>query len=546
MTDVSVPDPSDAELTQPEPEEVALPEPPVADTDEVVATASEAVPESPAEAESPVAADPEPESGGAPEPEAASESETAAAPEAERETGTGAEAEPDTAAEAAPTVPTPAAAMPRKPRSGIRPAAPATPTVSPASAADALAAAAFGRVDIDGTVHVREGDTWRAVGQYPDGTPDEALAYFVRKYLELAGEVTLLEARQRGGGASAADLRTTAAAVRERVTGAAAVGDLPSLEARLSKLDKALSKASAEEVAAQRAAVDAAIAERTALVEKIEQIAARDPKSIQWKQTSADVAELFAQWQAHQASGPRLPKSIGQQLWKRFRDARSQIDKHRREFFSQLDDQHKSARDAKTRLVERAEALAPRGEDGIGDYRSLLDQWKAAGRAGKKVDDALWARFKAAGDVLYGARVQREQADAEASKEKIDAKRALLEEAAAVGKEKDNAKARQLLTGIQRRWDDIGRIFPRDAERGLDDQLRKIEQALKQREDAAWKSSNPETKARQNDMASQLHDAIAELEVELAAAEAAGDKRAAAEAAEALAARKSWLKVIGG
>ncbi|MDT3343910.1 DUF349 domain-containing protein [Microbacterium sp. KSW2-22] len=404
----------------------------------------------------------------------------------------------------------------------------------------------WGRVDDDGTVSVREGDQWRVVGQYPDGTPEEALAYFERKYADLASEVTLLEVRHRRGGASASDLRGTARTIRERLDGAAAVGDLATLEARVTALEGALSEASAEEAQAQRAAVDAAVAERESIVAEIEAIAAKDPRSIQWKQTTADVAALFARWQEHQSTGPRLPKAIGQQLWKRFRDARAVVDKNRREFYSSLDEQHKSARDAKTRLVERAEALAPRGEDGISAYRELLDQWKSAGRAGKKADDALWARFKAAGDVLYGARIERENADVEASKEKIEAKRALLDEAAAVAKEKDNAKARTLLTNIQRRWDEIGRVFPRDTERGLDDQLRKVETTLKSREDEDWKRNNPETKARQNDMTSQLQDAITKLEEELAAAEATKDKAAIAKAKDALEARKGWLRALGG
>lgn len=404
----------------------------------------------------------------------------------------------------------------------------------------------FGRVDDDGTVSVREGDQWRVVGQYPDGTPAEALAYFERKYADLAGEVTLLETRHRGGGAPAADLRATSKALRERVEGAAVVGDLAALEARLQTLDAALSEATAEQAQAQREAVDAAIAERTALVEQIEAIAARDPKSIQWKQTSADVTALFEQWQTHQSTGPRLPKGTAQQLWKRFRDARASLDKARREFYAGLDEQHKGARDVKARLVERAEALAPQGEDGIAAYRTLLDQWKTAGRAGKKVDDTLWERFKAAGDALYAARADREQADVEASKEKIEAKRALIAEAAAVAKEKDNAKARSLLTGIQRRWDEIGRIHPREVERSLDDDLRKIEQSLKAREDADWKSNNPETKARQNDMTQQLRDAIAALEADLAKATAAKDKAAIAKATDALDARRGWLAALGG
>ena len=407
-------------------------------------------------------------------------------------------------------------------------------------------AAQWGRVDDDGTVSVREGDQWRVVGQYPDGTPEEALAYYERKFSDLASEVTLLEVRHRRGGASASDLRQAAVAVTEKVTGAAAVGDLASLQARLQALLGQLEEASASEAAAARAAVETAIAERTALVERAEALAARDPRTVQWKQASVELSELFEQWQRHQQSGPRLPKSTAQQLWTRFRDARSTVERHRRAFYAELDEAHKKARDTKTRLIERAEALAPQGEDGIPAYRALLDEWKAAGRAGKKADDALWARFKAAGDALYGARVEREAAQAEESKERIELKRALLEQVRDIPDEKDLAVARRRLTEAQRQWDEIGRVFPRDVERALDDDLRKIEQAVRTREEADWKRNNPETKARANDMTRQLTEAIEKLQAELDAAKASGDKRAIEKATEALEARQAWLRAIGG
>ncbi|AZC13933.1 DUF349 domain-containing protein [Microbacterium sp. ABRD28] len=404
----------------------------------------------------------------------------------------------------------------------------------------------WGRVDEDGTVSVRESDGWRVVGQFPDGSPDEALAYFERKFSDLASEVTLLEVRHRRGGASASDLRSTATSLQAKISGAAAVGNLAALEARVATLTASLAEASASEAAAAREAVDAAVKERTALVERAEELASRDPRSVQWKQVSTELSALFDQWQSQQQSGPRLPRSTAQQLWKRFRDARATIDKHRRSFYAELDEAHKSVRDRKTRLIERAEALAPRGEDGIGAYRDLLDEWKSAGRAGKKADDALWARFKAAGDALYAARGEREAADAEASKEKIEAKKALLAEARPIPDEKDVAKARSLLTGIQRKWDEIGRIFPRDAERSLDDELRKIEQAVRSREEVEWKRNDPETQARADDMTRQLTDAIAKLEAEVASAEASGDARAVAKAKEALEARQAWLRALGG
>ncbi|MEU4015749.1 DUF349 domain-containing protein [Microbacterium sp. NPDC028030] len=442
-----------------------------------------------------------------------------------------------------PTPPVPAPPAVPMPRKAPSPAALAP--VAPVPAASSTSAE-WGRVSDDGTVEVREGETWRVVGQYPDGTPEEALAYFVRKFDDIAFKVRALEQRQQSGGASASDLAKQAGHLIDEATDAAAVGDLAGLRERLNTLTASLSEATEQEAQQAKELVDKAIADRTALVEKAEAIAARDLSKVQWKQVTAELGELFDAWQAQQQGGPRLSKGISQQLWKRFRDARSIVDKQRRAFYSELDDAHKSARDAKTRLVERAEALAPRGTDGIPAYRTLLDEWKAAGRAGRKADDALWARFKAAGDALYAARAEQAAAEEADSAPKIEARQALLEEAKAVADESDIKRARALLTRIQRQWDEIGRIFPREKERALDDKLRAIEQALKGREDVDWKRNNPETKARANDMSSQLLEAIEKLEAEVAAAEKAGDEKAAKAAADALEARRAWLSALGG
>ena len=446
-----------------------------------------------------------------------------------------------------PTPPVPAPPTAPLPRKLPKPASVAPAAASaPASASSSADAAKWGRVSDDGTVEVLEGEEWRVVGQYPDGTPAEALAYFVRKYDDIAFKVHALEQRHQAGGAPAGDLVKQAGHLLAEATDAAAVGDLAGLRDRLNTLTSSLSEATAQEAQQAKELVDQAIAERTALVERAEAIAARDLSKVQWKQVTAELGELFDAWQAQQQSGPRLSKSVSQQLWKRFRDARGTVDKARRAFYSELDDTHKAARDAKTRLVERAEALAPRGIDGIPSYRNLLDEWKAAGRAGRKADDALWARFKAAGDALYSARAEQAAAEEAESGPKIEARQALLEEAKAVADEPNIKRARALLTGIQRQWDEIGRVFPREKERALDDRLRVIEQALKAREEVDWKKNNPETKARANDMSSQLLEAIEKLESELAAAEKAGDKKAAKAAADALEARRTWLNALGG
>lgn len=402
----------------------------------------------------------------------------------------------------------------------------------------------WGRVEEDGTVLVREGEMWRTVGQYPDATAEEALAYYERKYTELAGEVTLLEQRHRRAGAAASGLRDTARALAERIPGAAAVGDLAALEARVLALTDELAEASEEEAAAAKEAVAAAITERTAIVEQAEAIAARDPKQVQWKQATEELNDLFTRWQSQQASGPRIPKRDADRLWKRFRDARSAVEKRRREFYAELDEAHKQARDRKQRLVARAEALAPQGEDGIPAYRALLDEWKTAGRAGRKVDDALYAKFKAAGDLLFAARAERDAVEVAESAPKIEEKKNLLDDARTVADIPDIADARAKLAAVQRRWDEIGRVQPREQDRSLDDALRKIEQAMRAREDAAWKRDNPETKARANDMARQLADAISRLEGDLEAARAKKDSAAISRLEAELETRRAWMQVV--
>ena len=80
----------------------------------------------------------------------------------------------------------------------------------------------------------------------------------------------------------------------------------------------------------------------------------------------------------------------------------------------------------------------------------------------------------------------------------------------------------------------------------LDDDLRRIETALRGREEIDWKRNNPETKARANEMTRQLTEAIQKLEDELTKAEKSGDKAAIAKATEALDARRTWLTALGG
>ena len=50
-------------------------------------------------------------------------------------------------------------------------------------------------VDDNGTVYVREGDSEREVGQFPDVSKEEALSLYARRYLDLKAKLDLLASR---------------------------------------------------------------------------------------------------------------------------------------------------------------------------------------------------------------------------------------------------------------------------------------------------------------------------------------------------------------
>ena len=400
----------------------------------------------------------------------------------------------------------------------------------------------WGRVDESGAVYVRFGDAERLVGEYPDASPEEALAYFERKFADLEGQVSLLEQRAKGG-APAGDLAKSAAKLAEAIEHANAVGDLASLATRVDAFRGQVATLTEEQSEAHKAAVEAAVAERESIVAAAESLADRDLSKINWKQAGAEIDELFQRWQRHQTEGPRLPKSTGEELWKRFRAARTTLDTARKSFYASQDSAHRDARSAKQALIAKAEALAPQGAAGIGAYRALLDAWKAAGRAGRKDDDRLWEQFKAAGDALYEAKSAQVAQENTEYAGNLEQKLALLTEAEEILRITDRRQARELLQGVQRRWDAIGRV-PREQVRVVEDRLRKVEAHVRKLDDEHWSRTDPTKQERSEGFAGQLEESIAKLEGELAEAKAGGDAKRIAEAESALATQQAWLAAV--
>lgn len=446
-------------------------------------------------------------------------------------------------------VPRPPAGAPAAPVTGQVPVVPAAPTLpapaAPLDPAEVAAASAFGRVTEDGTVLVQDGDEEREVGQVPGASADDAMALYVRRFIDLQAKVVLFEARLAATDLSVKEIDSTIGKLTEELVAPAAVGDLVGLRARLDGLRVVAAERRAAAEAERAAARQAAQESRTAIVEQAEAIAATDPSRIQWRPAGEQLRALLDQWKDAQRNGPRLDRPTEEALWKRFSHARTTFDRERRHFFAELESRNASAKNVKEALVVQAEKLATSTDWAAtaGAYRDLMAEWKAAGRASRPVDDALWARFRAAQDAFFASRDAAAAATDEEYAANLVVKERLAAEAETLLPVRDLAAAKAALRSIQDRWDAAGKVPRGDLQR-IEGRLRAVEQAVRDADEHQWRRSNPETRARAEGMGAQLEQAIAGLEADLAKAEATGDRRKAAEVKAALDARRSWLEQV--
>lgn len=400
----------------------------------------------------------------------------------------------------------------------------------------------WGRVNDDGIVEVTVEGTWHAVGSYPDGSAEEALAIFVRKFDDIEAQVSLAEQRLKAG-APAKDVGRGLKKVSAELETPSAVGDYLSLRVRVEQLTAQVSELSETQAKEREEAVAQAVVDREAIVAEIEALASRDPHSIRWKETTASVDALFDKWKAHQQNGPRLPKATADALWKRFKAARNTLDRARRQHFQERDKLAKASKSVKKELIEKAQALAPKGAEGIPAYRALLEEWKKAPRAARSVEDQLWAQFKAAGDALYQAKSQQAEAEDEANRENGEAKQKLVEEFSDLLTMSDHRAAVERLRLFHDRFRQIGPV-PRGMVKKIDAEVKKFDQHVKKLEAEHWEKTNPEKQARSQSFLDQIDQQISELRDERAAAEAAGDSQTVSRLDEEISTKEAWKKVL--
>jgi hypothetical protein len=388
----------------------------------------------------------------------------------------------------------------------------------------------WGRIDEAGTVFVKTADGEREVGSWQAGDADSGLAYFVRKFEDLEAEVELLSKRLASGAGDAKSTKSQAMTLHSSLPTVAAVGDLASLDVKLVELITAADAKIGEQAEARDAARAEAIAKKEALAVEAEQIA---ESSTHWKASGDRLRDIVDEWKVIKG----IDRKTDDALWKRFAAARDAFSKRRGSHFANLDTEREAAKAAKEKLVAQAEELAASDDwrDTASAMKDLMTQWKAAPRANRSTEDALWKKFRAAQDSFFerrsGVFAERDAEQVQNLKEK----EAIIAEAAALDIS-DPRRAQAALRDLQEKLEAVGHV-PRDAMRRTEDRMRAAEQRVRDAVDAEWKRGSTES----NPFLAQLKERLAEAEAKLAKAKASGDAGRIAKAEAEVARRKSLI-----
>jgi len=412
------------------------------------------------------------------------------------------------------------------------------------SAASALIGdpSTFGRVGEDGTVFVRTSEGEKPVGSYPGKSPEEALAYFVRKFEALASEVALTAARITSGAMVPQDAYEAVKKLRQQVRELNGVGNLDALALSVEQIEP-LIEGHREAYEAKKSAESAAKAARREqiMVEKEKIVAEAESLALSenWKVTGDRLKVLLDEWKA----APRLDKKADADFWKRFSASRNKFDKRRRTHFAQLEATSTVVSQAKLAIITEAEKLAT-STDWVATarrFKTLMDSWKAAGR-GKPSDEAkLWARFKAAQDQFFTAKsvdLEKREVSMNANLAKREE---LIVEIESLLPFTDVKVAKNAFRELMRTWEKIG-ITHRDKRAAFDARVAKVEEAIKAAEAEIWRKTDPAAKARAAEVVKQLSDSIENYRKIAAKSQAAGNEKKAKEALESAEARTVWLQ----
>lgn len=202
----------------------------------------------------------------------------------------------------------------------------------------------------------------------------------------------------------------------------------------------------------QRENFKASKANKEALIKEAKALA----ETKEFGKANTRMNDMMAEWKA---SGSAGSKDVDDQLWEEFNKARKTFFDRRAKDWENRKAGFEAAKATKEGLVAKAKELAEGNNfrAAANDFKKLMEDWKAAGSAGKAHEDELWTQFNAARQTFF----ERRNAYYAEMNEKYEAvynvKKGLVDKAAEVAANKEYTKENTAeLKNLQKEWKAAG------------------------------------------------------------------------------------------
>lgn len=177
--------------------------------------------------------------------------------------------------------------------------------------------------------------------------------------------------------------------------------------------------------------------------------------------------ELHVKWRE---IGP-VAKELRDDIWGRFKEASAEINKRYQAFFEERKAKESENEAAKNALCERVEAIdmaAITGADGWKQATDVIlgaqEEWRKIGFASKKMNNALFNRFRATCDTFFALKADFFKRLKEEYQSNMSRKVALCERAEALKDSTDWKAAGDELVALQKEWKTIGTVARRNSD----------------------------------------------------------------------------------
>lgn len=168
--------------------------------------------------------------------------------------------------------------------------------------------------------------------------------------------------------------------------------------------------------------------------------------------------------QEYRETGP-VAKELRDEIWKRFKDASTVINKRHQDHFEAIKAKEKENLAKKTELCQQVEALEFDGLKTYAQWEEMTKQvlaiqaeWKTVGFTPRKVNAEIFERFRMACDRFFQAKTAYFKANREKLNANLTAKNALIEKAEALKDSTDWGATTNKFVELQKEWKAIGPV----------------------------------------------------------------------------------------